>query len=93
MRSFRLVNLTTKQEEEGFGTNLSNFKDFMTLDFVKNFGFSAFFLFSYVNCACEQRFNVSLGMVFLKVELQLRKSVKGQQGSKLLLLDILLALA
>ena len=39
MRSFRHVNLITKQEEEGFGTNLSNFKDSMTLDFVKTLGF------------------------------------------------------
>mgnify|MGYP001794947986 CR=1 FL=1 len=31
-----------------FGTNLSNFEDFMTLNFLKIFGFSASFLFIWV---------------------------------------------
>ena len=44
-------------------TNLSNFKNFMTLNFVKNFVFSALFFFSQVNCVCEQSFDVSLGKV------------------------------
>ena len=41
-------------------TNLSKFKDFMTLNFFKILGFDIFFVLLCELC-CEQRFDVSLG--------------------------------
>ena len=44
----------------------------MTANFPQIFEFLDL-LFRYVNCVCEQRFDVSMGKMFLKHELQLRK--------------------
>ena len=42
MRNFRLVVDFTGQEGVEFGTKLNNFKDFMTLNFLRIFGFWLF---------------------------------------------------
>ena len=63
--------------EEEFGANQSKFQRLYD---------------SYVNFIFEQSFDVSVGKAFGN-ELQLRKLTKEQKGLKILLLEILLALA
>ena len=49
-----------------------------TLNVVKILGFRLFFLFSYVNCVCEQRFE--LMSQWERIKLQLKNTVTAHFG-------------
>ena len=74
-------------------TNLSIFKVFMTLNFfkIKILGFLLYFC-CYVNCIYEQHFDVLVGKLYMNYSWESRPKLTSK-GVKILLLDILLALA
>ena len=60
---------TTEQEEEELGKNTSLLPRLYSVKFLQHFWSSAFLMFSFVSCVCEQRVDVSEGEVVREIRL------------------------